>query len=243
MSLVRKNQPERGYFLQAGRGWCNCVDRQGVRHHAVASSIAGLSSAPASSRCQPGLARPTGLHGNSRVPGVPGGGGFLRSEYNGKTEFSDDKARLLSTAGWAEVDESFRILVPKNENWKWRIFTRQIPKGKVDLKEADLKLEAMTLFLFGQKREAKEGDPKLVKLPRLVSDPLTFMGHTGPVWSVAYSPDGKRIVSGSGDKTVKVWDADKGRRPYPQGPHRATSVPWRSAPMANASSAAARTRR
>jgi len=25
--------------------------------------------------------------------------------------------------------------------------------------------------------------------------------------SVAYSPDGKRIISGSGDKTVKVWDA------------------------------------
>ena len=30
------------------------------------------------------------------------------------------------------------------------------------------------------------------------------------VSSVAFSPDGKRIVSGSGDKTLKVWDADKG---------------------------------
>ena len=32
-------------------------------------------------------------------------------------------------------------------------------------------------------------------------------GHTVGVMSVAFSPDGTRIVSGSGDKTAKVWDA------------------------------------
>ena len=31
--------------------------------------------------------------------------------------------------------------------------------------------------------------------------------HSGPVTSVAFSPDGKTIVSGSWDKTLKVWDA------------------------------------
>ena len=31
--------------------------------------------------------------------------------------------------------------------------------------------------------------------------------HSGDVNSVAFSPDGKTIVSGSGDKTLKVWDA------------------------------------
>ena len=33
---------------------------------------------------------------------------------------------------------------------------------------------------------------------------LTLKGHSGPVTSVSFSPDGKRIVSGSPDKTVKV---------------------------------------
>ena len=31
--------------------------------------------------------------------------------------------------------------------------------------------------------------------------------HSGSVRSVAFSPDGKTIVSGSADKTLKVWDA------------------------------------
>jgi WD40 repeat protein/ribosomal protein L40E len=36
-------------------------------------------------------------------------------------------------------------------------------------------------------------------------------GHTGYVYSVAYSPDGSRIASGSGDKAIKIWDAESGR--------------------------------
>ncbi len=39
----------------------------------------------------------------------------------------------------------------------------------------------------------------------------TFLGHTDNVNSVAFSADGKRIVSGSDDNTVKVWDAVKGQ--------------------------------
>ena len=31
--------------------------------------------------------------------------------------------------------------------------------------------------------------------------------HSNWVMSVAFSPDGTKIVSGSGDKTIKVWDS------------------------------------
>jgi WD40 repeat protein len=32
-------------------------------------------------------------------------------------------------------------------------------------------------------------------------------GHENSVWSVSFSPDGRRIVSGSSDNTIRIWDA------------------------------------
>ena len=39
----------------------------------------------------------------------------------------------------------------------------------------------------------------------------TLTAHSREVLSVAYSPDGKHLVSGSADKTVKVWDSQTGK--------------------------------
>jgi hypothetical protein len=41
---------------------------------------------------------------------------------------------------------------------------------------------------------------------------LTLRGHQGPVWSVAFAPDGKTLATGSDDGTLRFWDAQTGRQ-------------------------------
>ena len=38
----------------------------------------------------------------------------------------------------------------------------------------------------------------------------TLIGHTDEVNSVAFSPKGNRVVSGSDDNSVKIWDTETG---------------------------------
>ena len=42
-------------------------------------------------------------------------------------------------------------------------------------------------------------------------DDAVLRGHTGSVYSAAFSPDGKRIVSASWDETVRIWDVQTGK--------------------------------
>src|SRR5262249_30261212 len=40
---------------------------------------------------------------------------------------------------------------------------------------------------------------------------FTRQGHTDQVWSVAFSPDGKRLASVSNDPGIRLWDASTGK--------------------------------
>src|SRR5258708_5245867 len=49
------------------------------------------------------------------------------------------------------------------------------------------------------------------RAPAADDDVVILKGHTDKITSVAFSPDGKRLASGSRDDTVKVWDAQTGQ--------------------------------
>jgi WD40 repeat protein len=54
--------------------------------------------------------------------------------------------------------------------------------------------------------ELKDG-----KLDGAVPDPTTLQGHKNWISSLAFSPDGTRLVSGGFDNSVKVWNLERGR--------------------------------
>ena len=50
-----------------------------------------------------------------------------------------------------------------------------------------------------------------------------LQGHTNYVWSLAFSPDGTTLLSGSGDRTVRLWDTAPLRTRY-QARHEAEAL-------------------
>ena len=56
----------------------------------------------------------------------------------------------------------------------------------------------------------------------------TYRGHSSGVGAVGWSPDGKRIASGSADNTVQVWDATDGGNVYTYRGHSSAvnAVAW-----------------
>ena len=56
-------------------------------------------------------------------------------------------------------------------------------------------------YTFTLQEKPKVPEYKLLK---------TLNGHSKTVNSVAYSPDGTKIISGSDDETIKIWDTNKG---------------------------------
>src|SRR5579871_3385642 len=48
--------------------------------------------------------------------------------------------------------------------------------------------------------------------PTLAKALVTYSGHSGPVITAVWSPDGKRIASGGNHGTVQVWDAQTGKQ-------------------------------
>ncbi|MEK7217017.1 MAG: protein kinase, partial [Chloroflexota bacterium] len=69
---------------------------------------------------------------------------------------------------------------------------------------------SVTFSPDGQWLAAASGNTLLVWDAATGEQLQTMRGHTGWVWSVAFSPDGRQLASASSDATVRIWDRQSG---------------------------------
>jgi hypothetical protein len=107
-----------------------------------------------------------------------------------------------------EAVESARQAKQESEHVNWLLYSRDIADAQHDWDSNDIEVAWNRL---NSCREDFRGWEHRYLCTLFTKNQRTFVGHTGPVLSVAFSPDGKQIASGSNDTTVKVWDASTGQ--------------------------------
>jgi WD40 repeat protein len=104
----------------------------------------------------------------------------------------------------------------EHRNWEWQYLHGQLDSARAVLpgvRETDDLRWLPALSPSGTQAATVDADRRTVRLWDVATGTAAgaLRGHEGPVHVLAYSPDGKRLATGSDDHTVRVWDPVAGR--------------------------------
>jgi eukaryotic-like serine/threonine-protein kinase len=110
-------------------------------------------------------------------------------------------------AALVKADDARQTADVRAEKLKYRLGVSDMVLASAAYQNGDVVLAADRLYNVPPAQRGWEWH----YLKRLTRGGLfTLYGHTGPVRSVSFSPDGTRILTSSEDGTVRVWDSRSG---------------------------------
>jgi len=123
-----------------------------------------------------------------------------RDRANQQTKFAESEKKK------AEVNE--KIAKEQKEKVNQQLYINKIQRSNTEWLHGDplITHEQLVSIPFQQRRWEHDFLSTLYN-----SGQVTLEGHTEAVTSVSFSPDGKKIVSGSWDNTLKIWNANTGQ--------------------------------
>ena len=124
-----------------------------------------------------------------------------------KAKAEDAKRQAQSAERQEKVETQLRQQAVQSAN---QAFSRELASSATGNVTSDPELSILLAIQALQKSRTSEASNALHVAVQASKIRWTLKGHARSVINVAFSSDGKRMVSGSEDNTAKVWDTSRG---------------------------------